>query len=231
MPQSNYGATQVRNKTNEVVDYHYDDSRPGKPLHLLIPGGFIALASLALIIYIGYSVLAENLDQTMGITLALVLVPFYVGGVFLFSYGYELYNVPRAIRLTAIIVFITIAAVVIIAVLFLVLGGGGKGKSSSSSSKSSSSSSDSHSKISSSSSSSSSSGPSIPYIDINPIILGTGGTHTVTREVVHEVPVIKTPQSITCPYCGRAYVPAENKYACPNCGGATTDELRKQSEA
>jgi hypothetical protein len=40
-----------------------------------------------------------------------LLAPFYVGGVFLFSYGYELYNVPRAIRLTAIIVFVTLAAV------------------------------------------------------------------------------------------------------------------------
>ena len=39
-----------------------------------------------------------------------ILAPFYVGGVFLFSYGYELYNIPRAIRLTAIIVFLTFAA-------------------------------------------------------------------------------------------------------------------------
>jgi predicted RNA-binding Zn-ribbon protein involved in translation (DUF1610 family) len=129
--------------------------------------------------------------------------------------------------LTAIIVFITLASVVILAVLFVVLGAAGKGKSRSSSSSSSSSSS--HSKISSSSNRSSSGRGSIPDIGINPVFLG-GSTRTVTREVVREVPVIKKPESIQCPYCGRAYVPAENKYACPNCGGATTDELRKQSE-
>jgi hypothetical protein len=42
-----------------------------------------------------------------------------VGGVFLFSYGYELYNIPRAIRLTAIIVFLTVASVVIVACIVL----------------------------------------------------------------------------------------------------------------
>jgi hypothetical protein len=89
VPQSDYGALQVRNKSNEVVDYHYDDARPGKPLHLLIPGGFIALACLALTLVIGYLMYNESLDQGIAVTLILILFPFYVGGVFLFSYGYE----------------------------------------------------------------------------------------------------------------------------------------------
>lgn len=42
----------VRAKTRQVIDHHYDDEKPGKPLYLLIPGGLIALASLALIIYL-----------------------------------------------------------------------------------------------------------------------------------------------------------------------------------
>jgi hypothetical protein len=69
----------------------------------------IALATLALIVFIGYlTFLEETLNQDLGIILMLVLAPFYVGGVFLFSYGYELYDIPRAIRLTAIIVFVTL---------------------------------------------------------------------------------------------------------------------------
>jgi len=32
-----------------------------------------------------------------------LLAPVYIGGVFLFSYGYELYDLPRALRLTAIL--------------------------------------------------------------------------------------------------------------------------------
>ena len=50
MPSSQYGALKVRAKTSEVKEYHNDDARPGKPLYLLIPGGLIALAALALIV-------------------------------------------------------------------------------------------------------------------------------------------------------------------------------------
>lgn len=229
MPNSQYSALKVRAKTNEVKDYHYDDSRPGKPLYLLIPGGLIALASLALEIYIIYRTWFEGtLDTDTGIMLALLLAPFYIGGVFLFSYGYELYDVPRALRLTAIIVFITLAAVVIIAVLFLLVGGGSKSSSSSSSS--------SKSKSSSSSGSSSSGGSSGSYrsgsgFDVGPIFLG-GNTRTVTREVVREVPVKPPePKPIQCSYCGRSYIPKETKYTCPACGASTTAEQIAESEA
>ena len=48
------GTLDVRDRTRQVVDHHYDDDKPGKPLYLLIPGGLVALASLALIIYLAY---------------------------------------------------------------------------------------------------------------------------------------------------------------------------------
>src|SRR5690606_310741 len=140
MPHSEYKARQVQAKTHEVYEYDHDNAKPGKPLHILIPGGLIALATLGLIILIGYLTwIDESLSQELGILLCLILAPFYVGGVFLFSYGYELYDIPRALRLTAIIVFLTLASVVIIAVLFAVLGNmKGGSNSSSKSSKSSS---------------------------------------------------------------------------------------------
>ena len=62
MAVSQYPARAVRAKTNEVVDYHKDEAQPGKPLYLLIPGGLIALASLALIIWVAY---ATWFDGTM----------------------------------------------------------------------------------------------------------------------------------------------------------------------
>src|SRR4030095_2754920 len=125
MPESQYRARQVGAKTQEVIEYTQDESLPGKPLHILIPGGLVALAALAVIIVVGYQTWFKGeLDQSTGLVLIAVLAPFYIGGVFLFSYGKELYNVPRAIRLTAIIVFLTFAAVVIVAVLFFVLGSG-----------------------------------------------------------------------------------------------------------
>ena len=234
MPESNYRARQVGSKTHEVVDYHRDDSRPGKPLHIMVPGGLIALAVLGLIIYIAYQTWFEaQMEQATGLTLIGILSPFYVGGVFLFSYGYELYNIPRALRLTAIIVFVTVAAVVIVAVLFFVLGeskGGSSSKSSSSSdSKSSSSKSSSgggskanYSKNSSSRSSS---------IGDGIFIGGSDRVIRETREVVREVDVPVAPRSIDCPFCKRSYVPAEQNYACPSCGAATPKELIEQSEA
>lgn len=251
MSTSEYKARQVRAKTHEVFEYDHDDEKPGKPLHILIPGGLIALAALALIVFIGYQTwFEESLAQETGTILCLILAPFYVGGVFLFSYGYELYNIPRAIRLTAIIVFVTLAAVVIVAVLFFVLGNmKGGSKSSSRSSKSSSSKSSGSSKLSSetknlfggmvaggmakdsSSGGGSSSGGS--HQSSGPIFIGTGGrtrveTREVTKEVVKEVP--KEPMPITCPFCTRSYIPVEHKYICPSCGAATPKDLIEESQ-
>lgn len=235
MPESYYRARQVGNKTHEVVEYHRDDSRPGKPLHIMVPGGLIALAVLGLIIYIAYQTWFEvQMEQGTGLTLIGILSPFYVGGVFLFSYGYELYNIPRALRLTAIIVFVTVAAVVIVAVLFFLLGEskGGSRKSSSSSKSSSKSKSGGGSKpvASSASSSNTSNNSSIG----DGIFIGGSGRviHTrETREVVREVKVPVAPRSIDCQFCKRSYVPAEQNYACPSCGAATPKELIEQSEA
>lgn len=228
MPESQYRARQVAAKTHEVVEYDRDDSLPGKPLHILIPGALIALASLAVIVFVIYMTWFENrLDQTTGIILLVILAPFYIGGVFLFSYGYELYNIPRALRLTAIIVFLTVGFVVIVAVLFFVLSSGKSDFGSSSKKKSSGGS-----KPEARNTSSSSGGSGLP--NLGPIVvLGGGRTHTreVTREVVKEVEVPVAPRSIDCPYCRRSYVPADENYACPSCGAATPKELIEESQA
>lgn len=249
MATSEYKVRQVRAKTHEVVDYDHDDEKPGKPLHILIPGGLIALAVLALIIFIGYlTFVEESISQNLGLVLMGILSPFYVGGVFLFSYGYELYNIPRALRLTAIIVFVTLAAVVIVAVLFVVLAnskGGGSSSSSKSSSRSRSSSSKGDSTAQSlfggalagglakkdSSGGSSSSGGN--YRSSGPIFMGgMGGTRVETREVTKEVikEVPKEPMPVTCPFCTRSYVPVEFNYVCPSCGAATPKDLIEESQ-
>ena len=233
MPQSQYRAREVRSKTQEVVDYDHDESLPGKPLHILIPGGLIALAALGTIILVAYMTWLEGrLNERMGIAAILFLVPFYVGGVFLFSYGYELYNLPRAFRLTAIIVFLTVGVVVIAAVLVLVLAAGGQGLIGGSSKRRSSGGGKPLAKP-ASMPRPSSSGGGFGMPNLGPVVvLGGGRTHTreVTREVVKEVEVPVAPRSIDCPYCKRSYVPAENEYACPACGAATPPELIEESE-
>jgi hypothetical protein len=228
MPESQYRARQVGAKTHEVVEYDRDESLPGKPLHILIPGGLIALASLAVIIFVIYQTWFENrLDQSTGIILLVILAPFYIGGVFLFSYGYELYNIPRALRLTAIIVFLTVGFVVIVAVLFFVLSSGKSDFGSSSKKKSSGGS-----KPQARSAPSSSGGSGLPNLGPIVVLGGPGRTHTreVTREVVKEVEVPVAPRAIDCPYCRRSYVPADENYACPACGASTPKELIDESQ-
>lgn len=257
MTQSEYRARQVRAKTNEVFEYDHDNEKPGKPLHILIPGGLIALITLGVMLLVAYQTWVEtNLSQNLAIVLLVILSPFYIGGVFLFSYGYELYNVPRALRLTAIIVFVTVFAVVIVAVLFVVFSnskGGGSSSSSRSSSHSSSKSSGSA-KASmnnnnsglgaagmiggsmankSSSGSSSGSSSSGGHYSSGPVFIGSGGrtrveTREVTKEVIKEVP--KEPMPITCPFCSRSYIPVEHKYICPSCGAATPKNLIEESQ-
>lgn len=231
MPQSQYRAREVGAKTHEVIEYDHDETKPGKPLHILIPGGLVALAALGVIVLVAYLTWFEGqIEQNTGTVLIAILFPFYVGGVFLFSYGYELYNIPRAIRLTLIIVFLTVAAVVIVAVLFFVLAGGGK-MPSGSKKKSSGGGSKVKANVGPVGSSSSSGGSNMG----GPVIFmpGMGGTRTHTREVIREkkVEVPVAPRAIDCPFCRRSYVPADHGYACPACGAATPKELIEESQA
>lgn len=215
-PQST--TRQIGPRSQEVIAYHYDEQKPGKPLILIIPGAMIALASIGFIILLAYFTYSDTrLNETLGTALMIAFFPIYVGGVFMFSYGYELYDIPKAIRLTLIIVFITLAAVFMAAVLVIILGALGKSKSSSSSSSSRSF----------SSGGGSSSGNFLG--GMGPIFINTPSGGTVTREVVREVAVpAPTPQPITCAHCGRPYIPEENKYACPNCGAPTPAEFVPQ---
>jgi hypothetical protein len=220
----------VRKNSREVVDHHFDDAQPGKPLYLLIPGGVLALLSLGIMIYVAYQTwFQENMAEGEGLIFMFILAPIYIGAVFIFSYGYELYNLPRALKMTAIIVFITLAAVIIIAVLLAIGGALGKSKKSSSGSslKSSGGSSRSASFTPSGGGSASPSGFSLPIIN-----LGSGGG---TREVIHETTVVKEvpappPKPIECPFCRQAYLPRENNFACPSCGAATPKELLDAEE-
>jgi len=210
MAFSDYEFLQVRPKTKEAVAYHNDDSRPGKPLRIVVPGALLALASLGGIIYVVYQTWFESaLSESQAFRTLVWLVPVYVVGVFLFSYGLEIYNLPKALRLTAIIVFSTVFIVIILAVLFLLASSKAKtGGSGGSSSKSSSA------KKSSAGSSPALEGGWLwrrgPASTLGP----SAGTEAEERTVPEAPP----PRPLTCPSCGRSYVPAENAIACPFCG-------------
>ncbi len=220
--EQHYGVFDVPAKTRQVVDHHYDDTKLGKPLYLMIPGGLVALASLSLIVLIGYFAwISGTLPQNEATMLIALLSPLYIGGVFLFSYAYELYDFVKALRLTAIIVFLTVASVVIVAALAVAVGAmteQGSGSSDSRRSRSSTR---------NGAGGGMSEGGWMPW----PIFWGgLGGfgapTPTVTREIVREVPAEPPkPQPVRCPYCGSSYVPENSHFECPNCGAVTPNEV------
>jgi hypothetical protein len=211
-PQS-YNPFAVGPKARSVVDHHYDPGRSGKPLGWLIGGAVIALPSLILAILVAVQTFGNHtIDQTTGIAFLAALVPCYAIGVFIFSYGYELYDTAKALRLTALIVVISVFAVVMVAALVVVLSAMSKGRGESSGG----------------------SGVSHGYGGggglVEGMVLGSvlGGPGR-TREVIREVPVPvepPPPQPITCPFCQQEYVPAQTEYKCPRCGGPAPEGSR-----
>ncbi len=76
MPMSEFKARAVRKKTREVANYHRDTAFPGKPLHMVIPGGLMALACLGAIIVAAHQTwLEHNWDESRGIGTLALLIP------------------------------------------------------------------------------------------------------------------------------------------------------------
>lgn len=118
------GTLDVMGRTQMVIDHHLDESRPGKPLQLLIPGGLVALGAVGLALYLGYLVwIAKTLHVSTAESLLAVVGVIFIAATFAFSYGYELYNVGKAIRLTLILVVLAPFAVLMIPVVVLAIFG------------------------------------------------------------------------------------------------------------
>jgi hypothetical protein len=237
MARSDFKARAVRQKTREVVEYHRDTERPGKPLFLMIPCGLLALGALVAIFGVVRQTWIDHVwEESRGIATLIVLLPVYVGCVFGFSYGYELYDTERALKLTAWIVFLTVGIVVVVAVLFCLFSGSSDNKSDNGGSKSKSKSGGSSSggsssgslldNLFSSSPSTTTSGSPVAF-DVN---LFPTTTTTSTVDAPAELP---RPQPVACKFCKSEFIPEENEFKCPNCGASsrrTEEETTGDSE-
>ena len=234
MPKSKTKARAVRQKTREVVEFHRDTERPGKPLHLIIPGGLLALAALLAIFGVIHKTWVDHVwEESQGIGTLVLLVPVYIGSVFTFSYGYELYDMDRALKLTGWIVGLTIGIVVVVAVLFSLASGDGEenGKSRSKKKKefssggrslsSSSSSSSTGDWFASSGSSTTSSAPLA--IDLN---LFSNSRVAPVAAAPAEPP---RPEPIACKFCQSEFIPEETEFKCPSCGASSSRTESDQS--
>lgn len=207
----------VSAKIRHVTEHHHDDSRPGKPLALLVPGAIVALAALAGVIFIVYQTwYLRQFPEQHGIVFSSVLGTIYAGAVFVFSYGYELYNFNKALRLTALIVVITVFAVILVAALFAVFSASKDSGSKSSSSSNKSSSSKGNSGVDRS--------VGLPYLTSSPLSSGAP-IHTRQYAPVAPTPAqAAQPITILCQYCGTdVTIPPSNQptaLECPSCKAA-----------
>jgi hypothetical protein len=109
-------------RTRALAVYQADMEKPGRPLDLLIGGGFVASVSLILIGGIAYRTWYQSTMTTDWAYGAIgLLFVIYTFGVFLFAYGYELYDVAKALRLTLIIALLSAAAIFLFVVLLAAL--------------------------------------------------------------------------------------------------------------
>jgi len=108
---------QVRTKTQNVLAYHEDPEQEGRPLLLLLSGAGMALLWL---MYMGglcfRTVYEHRIDTNQAYFGISFLFCFYVLGVFLFCYAYELYDMPKALRLTIIAAFVSLVFLVLVIV-------------------------------------------------------------------------------------------------------------------
>jgi len=202
------------------MEHHYSTENPDKPLWLLIPGAMIALAALGVIISLAYQTwYAKTMTVDHGVSWILLLAPIYVAGVFIFSYGYELYDLAAAIRLTVIVVVITALAVVMVAALFAILGGSKGSSKSSGSSKSGSG----------------GGGLSGGGLNLN---LGRGDhwvnsswspSSPATSGPILPVPPpmasAALPPALACPACGQTFFLGSRTLFCSSCGGSIPPDL------
>lgn len=211
---------QIFARAAAVAEHHRDSENPDKPLWLMIPCGLVSFAALLGILWDGYQlwVATPAADPDVAIPKLLVAFVIYFGSLFGFSYGYELYDVKRAIRLTVIIGLIGLAAIFIL----LALGALLKGTSSSSkSSKRSSSSSGSSNNF--AGGSSSSSGPGFS-LNLGRSYGGYGSSYRSQPLGTALGSLIRPGQCSLCarplPPEGKAAIPAgadPSRY-CPKCG-------------
>lgn len=112
---------EVWTKTRDVVAHHNDAAKEGRPLHLLVGGGVLAAVCAVLVGLLAYRTwYAHEVATDWGYAGVGLLFAIYTFGVFLFSYGYELYDTGKALRLTLIIAVLSVVALfMMIAVLAL----------------------------------------------------------------------------------------------------------------
>jgi hypothetical protein len=106
----------------QIAAYEQAPARPRRPLFTMLAGLLLAAVSAVLCTLLAYDIWYESrVPAESGLFGVSLLFCFYVGGAYLFSYGYELYDVSRAIRLTIVLAVLGVLALAFMVVALVVL--------------------------------------------------------------------------------------------------------------
>src|SRR3954447_6236202 len=122
-------AANLAARSSALVGHHTDRANPDKPLYLLLPGGALAVVSLLWAIYSAYLGIMTKTPANQAWLSGIVSVVLYLLGLFVFSYGYQLYDVTRAVRMTIKLGLVGLALLFVVAVIFLIIAALAKGDS------------------------------------------------------------------------------------------------------
>jgi hypothetical protein len=107
--------TQVLGRTQQVVEYQHDPNLRGRPIGSMLAGAILAIVAAVLCARLAFSIwYLQSVDVQHGIFGVSFLFCLFVLGTYIFCFAYELYDVPRAVRLTLVF---TLFAVVALAVM------------------------------------------------------------------------------------------------------------------
>jgi len=193
-------------QAHQLIDYDRDPEQPGRPLLLLLAGAALACLALFLLFIIAFRTwVTHEVDPSMAYWGVSLLFCFYLLGIYIFSYAFELYDVGKALRLTLIIAVFSVMAVVVIVGALAVLtkahdavkgvGGGGGSKTADKAAS------------------------FLPVI--SSYLGGEDGNYERRRErEVDAPPATDRPFTIGCQGCGQRFTPAPPDAKCPFCGRA-----------
>jgi hypothetical protein len=123
-------ARQVLERTRAAVEYQRDPERPGRPIGLMLAGTAVAMLAAVLCARLAYQIwYAHIVDPDYGIYGISLLFAFFVLGAYLFSYGFELYDGQKALRLTIVlaisgVIALAVMIAVLVALAYVVTGAG-----------------------------------------------------------------------------------------------------------
>jgi hypothetical protein len=107
-------ALDLLGRTRRVVAYQHDPGLEGRPIGMMLAGGILAIVAGVLCARLVFSIwYLGSVEAEYGIYGVSVLFCLFVLGTYFFCLAYELYDVPKALRLTLVFALFAVVALAV----------------------------------------------------------------------------------------------------------------------